>query len=58
MEAQFVFQLFELLGQARLGGVHALGRLGDIEIGIGDGNEVAQLGQGHGTALFYRCMRI
>ena len=48
LEAEFVLQLLELLGQARLGGMHALGRLGDVQAGIGDGDEVAQLGQGHG----------
>ncbi len=50
LEAQLVFQLLELLGQARLGGVHQLGRLGDIESGIGNRDQIAQLGQGHGRA--------
>jgi len=51
LEAEFVLQLLELLGQAGLGGVHALGRLGDVQPGIGNRDQVAQLGQCHGGIL-------
>jgi hypothetical protein len=47
LEAELVLQLLELLGQSRLGRVHAFGRHGDVEAGIDDGDEVAELGQGH-----------
>ena len=50
LEAEFVLQLLELFRQARLRGMHALGRERDVQPGIGDGDEVAQLGQGHGGA--------
>ncbi len=46
-EAQFVLQLLELLGQARLGGMHAGRRQRDVEVGIGDRHQVAKLGQRH-----------
>jgi hypothetical protein len=40
-EAEFILELLELLGQARLGGVDALGGQGDVEAGVGDGDQVA-----------------
>ncbi|KAG1396487.1 hypothetical protein G6F59_013798 [Rhizopus arrhizus] len=43
-EAELVLQLLELLGQARLGGVHARGGQRDVQLGVGDGNQIAQLG--------------
>ena len=46
-ETEFVLELLELLGQAGLRGVDAFGGEGDVEAGIGDGNEIAELGQGH-----------
>jgi hypothetical protein len=48
-ETQLVLQLLELLGQARLGGVHARGGQGDVQPGVGDGNQIAQLGERHGA---------
>ncbi len=47
-ETEFVLELLELLGQAGLRGVHAFGGLGDVEAGIGDGGEIAELREGHG----------
>ena len=51
LEAQLVLKLAQLLAQAGLGGVDALGGQRDVEAGVGDGNQVAQLGQGHGGGL-------
>ncbi len=47
-EAKLVLQLLELLGQAGLGGMHARGSQRDVQLGVGDGNQIAQLGQRHG----------
>src|SRR5450755_3327705 len=47
-EAEFVFELLELLADAGLRSVDAFGGKGDVEAGIGDGGKVTQLGQGHG----------
>ena len=46
-KTEFVFQLFELLRQSRLGRMDMLGRRGDVETGVGDRDEIAQLDQGH-----------
>ncbi|MNS91771.1 hypothetical protein D3C72_1258800 [compost metagenome] len=52
-EAQFVLQLLELLGQAGLGGMHPRGGERDVQLGVGDGNQVAQLGQRHGKRAMW-----
>src|SRR3546814_7266828 len=44
----------KLLAQTGLSGVDALGGQRDVEAGVGDGNEVAQLDQRHGDGLVNR----
>jgi hypothetical protein len=48
LEAQLVLKLPQLTRNTRLGRMHALGGQGDVEAGVGNGDDVAQLGQGHG----------
>jgi hypothetical protein len=47
LEAELVLELAQLLGQPRLRGVDASRRDGDVHARIGDGDQAAQLGQGH-----------
>src|SRR5699024_7245209 len=47
LESEFAFELLELLADARLRGVDALGGEGDVEAGIGNRNDITQLCQGH-----------
>ena len=51
LEAEFVLKLPELLAQAWLGSVDAFRGQRDVEAGVGDGNEIAQLGKRHGEWL-------
>src|SRR5690242_21933314 len=53
LKAQLLLQLLELLAETRLGSVHALGSQGDVEPGVGDRDEVAQLGQRHAGAPWW-----
>jgi len=50
--AEFVFQLSELPGQPRLGRVHTSGRQRDVQSGIDNGEQIAQLGQGHDASHY------
>ena len=47
LETELVLKLAQLSGNTRLGGVHALRRHRDVQAGIGNGDDVAQLGQCH-----------
>ncbi len=49
LETQLILQLAQLPRNTRLSGMHALGGQRYVEAGIGDGDDIAQLGQGHGV---------
>lgn len=51
LKAELVLQLFDLLRQPRLRAMHLLGRNGDVQAGIDDGGEVAQLRESHRPSL-------
>jgi hypothetical protein len=47
LKTQFAFELLELLADARLGGVNVVGGERDVKAGVGDGDNVAKLREGH-----------
>ena len=52
LETEFVFQLLQLLGDAGLGRVDALGGESDVQAGIGDGDQIAELCECHDGLLW------
>ena len=51
LEAELVLEQLDLLADARLRGVELLRRGGDVETGLGDGREIAELMQFHPRIL-------
>ena len=51
LEAELVLEQLDLLADARLRGVQLLRRGGDVETGLGDGREIAELMQFHPRIL-------
>lgn len=54
LDAEFIFELFDLLGDARLGGEQVFGRRGDIELAPGDLPDIGELTQLHAVLCSMR----
>jgi hypothetical protein len=49
LHAEFLFQQFQLLADARLAGIQPLGGCGYVKTAVGNGDQVFELLQSHGT---------